>query len=250
MPDRGSYFKPFLIILFFFVALFAYSKFGPNLPISLAVQVKGEPLTVSGEGKVTVPNETAKLSVGIDESGSNLAQVQESVNKKTKTLIDSLKRLGVEEKDIKTVSYNISPQQDFSQNPPRITGYNVGTSYEVKINDLDKVNEALNVVTASGANMVGGISFDVKDETRLEKLNEARAEAAKKAREKAQGLAKAAGLTLGRVINVSEFEGGGGPVPMAVREAGVGLDVAKTEPQIQPGINEITVTVHLTFEVR
>lgn len=244
-----TYLKPFLTIIFFFLVLFAYSNFGPNIPLNITLQPKGEPLAVSGEGKVIVPNEVAKLSVGIDESGSSLAQVQESVNKKTKTLTDSLKKLGVDEKDIKTVSYNISPQQDYSQNPPRITGYIVSTSYEIKIDNLDKVNEALSVVTASGANMVGGISFDVKEETREEKLNEARKNAVKKAKEKAEGLAKAAGITLGRVINVSESQNPTWPYPVALNSSG-SMEVGKTNPEIKPGSNEISVTVSLTFEVK
>lgn len=250
MTDKWVYFKPFLIVLFFFVMLFAYSKFGPTIPFSANLQLKEQPISVTAEGKAVVPNDTAKITVGIEESNTSLVEVQNSVNAKTKTLVDALKKLGIEESDIKTVSYNIYPQQDFVSSPTaRIVGYTVSTNYEVKIKNIDKVNEALIEVIRAGANTIGSVTFDVNEETKLEKMNEAREEAVKKAKEKAEGLAKAAGITLGRVTGVFESEVGGVP-PMPLIERSIGGDVTKIEPEVVPGTNEITVSITLTYEIR
>lgn len=239
-------------VIIFFALLFVFSKWGPAINFNTTSQSKGEPMVVSAEGKVAVAPDIAKISVGIEESGTSLRTVQEAVNKKSKALVDQIKKLGVDEKDIKTTSYNVYPQNDYSANPPKITGYRVSTDYQINVKDFDKINDLMVVATNSGANVVGGVSFEISDVLKEEKLNEARAEASKKAKAKAQGLAKAANITLGKIINISESEGVDYPRPYlmdkAIPNAGGGAPV--TAPDIQPGQTDLTITVSLSFEIR
>lgn len=233
-----------------FLLFFLFFKFGPKIPLSIISQQKGEPLVVVGEGKVSVTPDIAKVTLGIQENGESLKVVQDSVNKKSKTLTDALKKLGIGESDIKTTSYNVYPQYDYTQPNSKITGYQLSTSYEVTIKDFDKVNEVLVQATAAGANSQGGISFEVNDETKTKKLQEAREEAVKVAKEKAQGLAKAAGISLGKIINISESQGNDiRPMMYATKEA-VGLGGAPVPANIQPGETEISVTVSLSYEIK
>jgi hypothetical protein len=239
-----------LTVIVFFVLLFVFAKWGPAINFSTTSQSKGEPLIVSGEGKVFVTPDIAKLSFGIEESGASLKTLQNSVNQKSNTLTESLRKLGVKEEDIKTSSYSVFPEYDYTNPGSRITGFRVSISYLVTIRDFDKVNDAIVAGTASGANMIGGISFEVNDETEKEKLNEARKIAVTEAKEKAQGLANAAEITLGRIINISE---GFDNAPQPIRLMATGDTVAEkaiAEPDIQPGETEINVTVSLSYEVR
>jgi uncharacterized protein YggE len=239
-------------VLVFFILLFLFAKWGPSLPLSVSSQQKGEPFVVSGEGKVFVTPDMARLSFGIEESGSSLKEVQDSVNRKSKTLTDSLKKLGIEEKDIKTSSYSVYPQYDFEATPQRIQGFQVSINYDVKIRDLDKVNDAITVTTASGANMVGGVSFEVNDETRKDKLLEARKIAVSEAKEKAEGLAQAAGINLGKVVNISENSmGEPSPISYARDLAVNSAELEKpSEPEIVVGETELRVYVSLSYEIR
>lgn len=237
------------VVVLFFILLFVYSKFGPNIPLNLSVRSTGEPFFVSAEGKVVVPNSSAKVSVGIEETGASLAVVQESVNRRSKSLTETLKKFDIEDSDIKTTSYNIYPQQDFTSGIARIVGYSVSTSYEVFIRDVEKLNDVLGALTGAGANTVGGVSFDVDEKTRLEKTNEARELAVKNAKEKADGLAKAAGVNLGRIVNVSESETVNGPKPIAFDSA-AGEELRVANPSVEPGTNEIVVNVTLGYEIR
>ncbi|HJX59525.1 MAG TPA: SIMPL domain-containing protein [Patescibacteria group bacterium] len=239
---------PMSLIIAFFVFLFVYSKFGPTIPFSVFSQDRGTPLMVEGTGKVSVVPDIAKISVGIEESGTTLAAVQKSANEKSKSLTEMLKKSGVEEKDIKTTNYSVFPEYDYQSRTPRITGYRVSISYEVKIRDFDKVNEILVSVTSAGANIVGSVSFEVNDETRNKKLGEAREEAVKEARDNAESLAKSAGVTLGKILNISESRGI--PVPVSLRESGIGGTEPITAPDITPGETEISVTVSVSWEIR
>lgn len=238
-------------IIIFFILLFLFFKFGPKIPLSIVSQQKGEPLVVTGEGKVSATPDIAKVTLGIQENGISLKTVQDTVNKKSKALTDSLKKLGVGEKDIKTTSYNVYPQYDYTAPNSRITGYQVSTSYEVTVRDFDKVNDVLVEATTAGANTTSGIAFEVNDETKAKKLQEAREEAVAKAKEKAQGLAKAAGISLGKIINVSESQGGNEIRPMYATKDAVGLGgSAPTPANIQPGETEISLTVSLSYEIK
>lgn len=239
-------------IVVFFVLLFVFSKWGPSIPFSVASQQKGEPFIVSGQGKVSVTPDIAKLSFGIQESGTSLKSLQASVNQKSKSLTESFKNLGIKDEDIKTTSYSVYPQYDYTSSSSRINGYQVSTTYEIKVRDFDVVNDVLNAGTAAGANVVGGINFEVNEDTQKEKLNEARKLAVSDAKEKATGLANVSGITLGKIINISESQDGvGRPYPylMSVDKA-VGSGPAVPEADIKPGETEINVTVSLSYEVR
>ncbi len=234
-------------VVIFFILLFLFFKFGPKIPLSITSQQKGEPFVVTGEGKVSVTPDIAIINLGVEENGASLKQVQDSVNKKSKNLVDALKKLGVGESDIKTTAYNIYPDYDYNLQPAKITGYRVSTNYQVKVKDFDKVNDILVKATESGANAIGNISFDINEITKNKKLQEAREEGVAKAKEKAQGLAKAAGISLGKIINVSESQGGSYPRPAALMEKS-GSSIA--QPDIQPGETELSVTVSLSYEIR
>ncbi len=239
-------------VIIFFILLFVFAKWGPAINFSTTTQTKGEPLVVSGEGKVYTAPDIARITLGITDSGVSLKTVQESVNKKSQTLTNAIKNLGVDEKDIKTTSYNLYPQYDYlTSTTNRIKGYQVSTSYEITIRDVDNINDIIAAATLNGANMEGSVSFDLSDSVKKEKLNEARKIAANEAKEKAEGLAKSAGLTLGKMINISENQISDIPRPLyATNAAGAIEDKEATLPSIEAGQTEISVTVNLSYEIR
>lgn len=241
---------PLVIIFAIFVLLFLYSKFGPSLPFSVSSQQKGEPFIVSGTGKATAIPDIAKVSAGVEENGNSLGQVQKAVDTKSKSLTDSLKKLGIDEKDIKTTSYYVYPTYDYSVAPERITGYRVAVNYEITVRNIDKVNDVIAAATASGANLVSGVSFDLSDALKKTKLNEARAQAVNVAKDKAEGLAKAAGISLGKIINIAENQNSADIRPLALPVSGGGVTKEQTTPNVQPGTSELSVSVSLSYEIR
>lgn len=237
-------------VLVFFILLFVFAKWGPAINFSTTSQTKGEPFVVSGEGKTYVTPDIAKITVGIQETGSSLVTVQNSVNQKSGALSTAIEKLGIKKEDIKTTSYNLYPQYDYQTTPNRVTGYTVSTTYEVTIRNFDTINDVITAATASGANMEGAIGFEVNDTTKNEKLNDARKLAVTDAKTKAEGLANAAGITLGKVINIAESQNNNIIRPMYAAGGGTTLDKAVAPPTVSPGQTEIDVTVSLSYEVR
>lgn len=239
-------------VIVFFLLLFIFTKWGPSINFATTTQPVGEPFIVSGEGKVSVSPDIAKVSIGITESGASLKTVENTLNSKSQTMTSSLEKLGIDSSDIKTTDYNVYPQYDYTTPNQAITGYQVSTNYEVTVHNFDILNNVITTGTSAGANMVGGINFDLSDSVKTEKMNEARVLAVKAAESKANGLASAAGITLGKIINVSENQNSNIAQPLALPASGGGMaaDKAVVQPNIQPGSTDLDVTVSLSYQVR
>lgn len=234
-------------IVLFFGALFLYSKLVGPIPFSLISTVtnKTDVFTVAGEGKVVAKPDVAYISVGIEKTAATVEQAQAQINGVNKNIVDGLKKLGIDEKEIKTESYTINPNFDWAAGRQKITGYTAATNLSVKVKKIDQINAVVDTATAGGANQVGGIAFDVEDKEKLQET--ARQDAVAQAKRKAEQAAKAAGFKLGRIINYSESAGGMVPQPLYNRaEAKMG---AGAPTEMQTGSQEIKITVSLSYQI-
>ena len=210
------------------------------LPQLAAAQSGPQPRTIimSGHGEVRAAPDTAMLSAGVSTEAATAAAALSANSTRMQTVLASLKKQGVPEKDIQTANLSVSPQYANTNNEaPRITGYRAVNQVEVRLEDVRKLGAALDALVAAGANQMNGVSFLVRDDADL--LAKARAEAVADARTKAETFAKAAGVSLGPILSISE-SGGEAPrpmlaaapmmvrakaVPVALGEESVGADV-------------------------
>lgn len=235
-------------VVVFFLSLFAFTKLVGPIPISLSsvTTTKTDTFSVTGEGKVTMIPDIAVVSVGVAAQGATVSQVQQQLNSKMNAISNAIKRLGIDDKDIKTTNYNISPTYDYTNPTQRVTGYQANSTLTIKVRKIDSANSVVDAATANGANQVGGISFDVDDKTNAE--NQAREQAVADAKSKAEAAAKAAGFTLGRIINYSEG-GGATPRPIMMDKASLPMAGGGAPTQVEPGSSELSVTVNLSYEI-
>lgn len=239
--------SPFAWILTFFLLLFIYTKFIGPIPFSVnsVTTQKSDTFQVSGEGKVIAVPDASFITLGIQSNGQTVKVVQDQINSVINKVSESIKKLGVDAKDIQTTSYNINPNYDYSQGGQRINGYSASTNLSVKVSQIEKINEVIDAATSNGANQVAGINFDVSDKTRLQ--NEAREKAVANAKKKGEDAARIAGFRLGRIINYNENLGGY-PLPVSLRNAGA-AEANFEKTQLEPGSQEIVVTVTLYYEI-
>jgi len=222
----------------------AYFKWMGALPISVVQTQKNSTFDAVGEGKVVVIPDQATMSMGVQEQGFNLKQVQESVNKKMASLTKSLKDMGIEAKDIRTTGYNYYPDY---QDKNKYTAY---ANVSVVVRDLEKVSPVMDLIGTLGLDNVSGPSFGLSDELMNKTVKEARSLAIDKAKVKAEELAGLAGMRLGRIVNV--VEGSNRSPNYVMREAlpvtGGGMDMAKTATPVEAGSSEVSVSVTLSYE--
>jgi hypothetical protein len=230
----------FLIILAIFVVVSINQK--------LNTAATTNTVSFSGEGKVLAKPDVAVVDLSIVTEAVTSKTAQDANSEKSRKIVDFLKKQNIDDKDIKTVSYNIYPKYSYPRNEaPKIEGYRVEQTIKVKIRDLDNVSSILDGVVAVGANQIGNLSFEIDEPERLK--TEARAKAIADAKKKANELKDQIGIKLGRIVNFSENVGGW-PVPlyrnMALEEKGIGGG----GPAMPTGENEITVNVTITYQIK
>ena len=235
------------------VTVIVWQITGPSWFKNIKAEITNQPyartVTVDGEGKVTAKPDIAIINLSVVSQGKTVKQVTLDGNQKMTAVTGEVKKLGVDEKDMVTSSYNLYPEYAYPENQqPQIRGYSLNQGITVKVRKLDTVDDVLDAGIKAGANQVGQLSFDIDEDSALK--NEARDKAFKKAREKADQMASAAGVSIGRVITFSE---GYVPPPVPVYR---GYDMAYATgaeavpaPSIEPGSKELTVTVSVTYEI-
>lgn len=250
--EKGKLTSIFLALLFIFGFFFLYTKFIG--PIPFAVNNTNTNTTdvfqTQGTGKASAAPDTAVINLGITQSSANIAEAQRKTNEASLKIVNGLKSLGIPEKNIKTTNYSVDPNySNFGQNQ-NITGYTVAQNFEVKT-PIEKTNEAIDNATKNGANVVGNMSFTLSDQNQEKLTNEARTEAVNNAKKSAEGLSKASGIKLGKIINVTENSN-----PILIRPMNAMMDLKasgittseSTPTTITPGQSNIEVSVTLTYQ--
>lgn len=230
----------FLIIASLFLLVSANQK--------LNTATTANTVSFSGEGKVVSKADIALVSLSIVTESPTSKSAQDDNSKKSKAIVDFLKKQKIEDKDIKTTSYNIYPQYTYPRNDkPVISGYQVNQTMEVKIRNLDEVSAILDGVVSAGANQINSLSFQIDEPEKLKA--EAMALAIADAKKKASELEKELGIDLGKIINFSENTGGF-PTPIYYEsKSGMGGGMGGG-PSVPSGENEIVVDVNLTYQIR
>lgn len=245
---------PFLTVLFIFIGLLLFVKLVGPIPFTVnsVSSVKESMFTVQGTGEVTAIPDTAVVSLGVNKNASTVQAAQEQVNAVINQITEDMKSLGVEEKNIKTVNYSVNPNYDYAGGSQRINGYVVNADIQVKLQPIDKANEAIDRATKAGATNVGNIQFVLNEEKKKELEEEARKQAIEAAKAKAQSISKVSGIKLGRLVDVQE-SGDVAQPPMPYNTAlkvedarGSAESVPPTE--LNPGENKITSNVTLSYE--
>ena len=231
----------FFVALFLGVSTIAVFNWSSSLAPARSI-------VVSGEGRAVMTPDIANVTLSVVSEGKDPTALQNDNNEKINQAIEFLKGLGIDAKDIKTTGYNLSPKYEYDEKKRKsfIDGYNLTQTVTVKIRDLNKVSDVLSGLPRLGINQMNGPNFAVDD---IQKhLKEARAEAFKNVWTKAQQLAGLNGVRLGRVITFSEEGSGMYPPIYFAKEMSVGG--APVRPDIEPGSEESTVRVSVTFELR
>jgi uncharacterized protein len=224
----------------------AAAQQGAAQTVEPLVPASGAVLEVSAEGRTTRVPDLATIRAGVVSQATTAAAALSDNAQRMARVLTALKRAGVAERDIATATVNLSPQYRYADNqPPAITGYQATNSVTIRFRDVARSGAILDALVAQGANQIDGptLSIDKPDAA----LDEARTDAVKRARAKADIYAAAAGLRVVRVVSISEAgqdAGGGDPVrPMMMMR--VRAEAAPT--QIAPGEKDVTVTLSVRF---
>ncbi len=243
MMFRPHIVQPILTILLFFITLFVYTKLAG--PISFNLNATSGDFQVTGEGKASIKPDNATVQAGVSVTGNAAPAVQDQMNTKINQVIAAIKAQGVDAADIQTSNYNVNPNFDYSGGSQRPNGFVANTTLTIKVKDIAKVNAVIDAATQAGATNVSNLGFTNSNDSAA--TDEARKMAIADAKQKAKTIASQVGFKLGKIVDYSEGGQGTEPRPYLMT-ANKAVGGAPTD--VQPGTNEITVSVTLSYEVQ
>lgn len=237
-----------LLGIIFICLLFLYliKIFDLSYPLNITTTTRTSELAVVGEGKMEAIPDVAQVQAGITVNDmKTVDEVQGFINKVNNTIIEAMKKLGIEKDDIKTSNYAISPSYNNEGGADDITGYNGNVTITIKTTNPQLVSQIIEEATKAGANEIRGVDFSIeKPEDYREKARDA---AIKNAKEQAEKLAKKLGIKLGKVVNIVESSPDNyTPLYKSLSVSAIRDEAAAAN--IEPGSQTITSTVTLYFE--
>jgi uncharacterized protein YggE len=223
-------------------------------------------LSVSGQGEAKGAPDLARANLGVEVRAQTAEQATADINARMSAVIAALKQAGIADKDLRTNNLSIGFEQEHQ--PPVVVMpapvergkaaatataeaapatprgfYRATNMVEATIRNLNAVGQIVKIATDAGANNIWGITFELEDPQPLR--GKARAQAIERAKVNAQELARLTGVKLGKVISVSESDGGGGYMPMKASFA----ESRQANAPIEQGEITVTQQVQLLFEI-
>jgi uncharacterized protein len=216
------------------------------LPALAQSEQKLPSVTVTGEATISKAPDIAILQAGVTSQAKTARDAMSASAKLMAAVLIALKDNGIAENDIQTSRISLQPIREqnrpiSSSNPGTIVAVEASSLLTVRLRDISKAADVLDKMISAGANLVTGISFDVSESSKL--LDQARGEAIADAKRKAEIYAKAAGVSLGRPLSISE---GHVARPMADRLA---MRASPAAMPIQPGEEKIGINVSVSYEL-
>jgi uncharacterized protein YggE len=202
-------------------------------------------ISVSGEATVSVPPDMAEIDGGFTSEAKTAREASDANNAAMGKVLLALKAAGIEAKDIQTSRLSLQPQTQNTPNrssPPAIVGYRASNHVTIRLRDVTKVASVIDMLVGAGANDIGGINFMVSAASKL--LDQAREQAFADARRKAEIYARAAGVSLGTPLSISE---GNASVP--VFRSKMALAPMAAAP-VALGEETLSVTVNASWAIK
>lgn len=210
-------------------------------------------LSLSAQGKSARTPDLAIFNAGVVTQGATASEALAANAAAMNRVIATLKKAGLADKDIQTSQISLNPvysQPEYGPNgmprqEPRITGYQAVNNVSIRSRNVSGFGKILDALVAAGANQVNGPSFQMAEPAAA--MDEARLDAMKAARARADLYARAAGLRVVRIVSISESGGYSPPQPIYARAMKVEAAAAPTP--IQLGEVEAEVNLSVQFEL-
>ncbi len=208
-------------------------------------------INISAEGKVTATPDLLTISISVVSKGSTAQAAQSGVTTKNANIETFVRTQGIADKDITTSDYSVYPNYNYDNGKNTIVDYSAGQTLTIKVRDTKNVSAILDGVTQHGADQITGVNYSFAD---IDSVKEqAREVALQNAKDKAEKLANAAGVKLGRLVSFTENSDTSVVPPIMYDKAamgGLGGSGAAPVPQIDPGTQDINAQISVTYEIK
>ena len=205
-------------------------------------------ISLSGHGEMRMAPDMAFVTTGVLSQGVTAAEALAANTAAMNALFAALMGAGIAEKDVQTSNFFVQPRYNFQDGKaPELIGYDVSNTVTVIVRKIGDLGPLLDKVVQAGSNQINGIGFEVSKPDAA--LDEARKLATADATRKAKIYAEAMGVSLGRVMSISEGVNDQPPMPMA-RGKVMMADAAAAPVPVAAGEQTLSVDVNITWEIQ
>jgi uncharacterized protein YggE len=204
----------------------------------------GTLLDITAEGSTTRVPDLAMIQAGVVTHAATAVQAMQANSARMASVIAAVRKSGIAERDLQTAVVSLNPVYRNEDNkPPVITGYQASNQLTVRFRDVAKSGAILDTLVQQGANNISGPNLTLEQPEPA--LDEARTDAVRKARARAELYARAAGLRVERILSISES--GANVPPVMYASALERRSFASADTQVLPGEREISINVSVRF---
>ena len=209
----------------------------------IEIETHGPVIELSVSESVTAQPDLVTVGAGVTSRAATAVEAMRLNSRQMQSVIDQIKALGVEDKDIQTTGINLNAQYDYDRNSQTqvFRGYQVSNRVSVKLRDVAGTGAALDALVSAGATDLSGPTFSIEDDESAKAM--ARERAIERAQARAQSYAKLFGYDGVEVMSVSESLSGSSPAPQMVMRS---MDAEAAAAPVQPG--QVSTGVNLTIK--
>jgi uncharacterized protein len=196
-------------------------------------------ITVVGTGSASAVPDVADWSFGVQSDAGSAADALAAASASSRKIVAALRAAGIERRDIRTEQVAVYPRM--TSDGRSVEGYTATASVSAVVRDIGRAGDVVDAAVRAGANQVYGPTLRLSDDRA--QYRAAVDAAFEDARARAEAIAANAGLALGAPVAIVEGGRYGGPVPLDARAA------AESDVAIEPGTQDITATLTVTFAI-
>ncbi|MEM7779783.1 MAG: SIMPL domain-containing protein [Pseudomonadota bacterium] len=213
------------------------------------IEAEGPVIELSIYESIAADPDLVTIGAGVTTEARSAVEAMRLNSIEMRKVIDQIKALGVDEKDIQTTGINLNPRYDYDRDTQRnvFRAYQVSNRVSLRLRDIDATGAALDALVAAGATDLNGPSFSIEDDTAAKAL--ARERAVERAQERAEAYAALYGYDEVRVLSISETIQARSSGPMVLRSVAEVADVAAAPPPVQPGQVSTGVSITIKYEM-
>lgn len=232
-----------------FTALAAMAA-APALAATVEIEAEGPVIELSVYESVTTEPDLVTIGAGVTSEAPTAVQAMRQNSVEMRKVIDQIKSLGVDDKDIQTTGINLNAQYDYDRENRRqiFRGYSVSNRVSVKLREIDETGRVLDALVTAGATDLSGPSFSIEDDEAAK--DEARKRAVARAKERAEAYANMLGYDGVEVLEINETLRGSNPMPQMAARAVLGAEAAADmSAPVQPGQVSTGVNITIKYEM-
>ncbi|MBV7259632.1 SIMPL domain-containing protein [Erythrobacter crassostreae] len=220
----------------------------PALAATVEIASQGPVIELTVSENVTTSPDIVTIGAGVTTEARTAVEAMRQNSAEMRAVIDRIKSLGVDDKDIQTTGINLNARYDYNRQTQQqvFRGYQVSNRVSVKLREIDETGRVLDALVSAGATDLNGPSFSIEDDAAAK--DEARKRAVTKAQERAKAYAGMLGYNGVKVLSISEVIRGSSPMPQMMMRAPA-EESAEASAPVQPGQVSTGVNITIKFEM-